>query len=141
MDLKKLISSSKTVDIEYPGVPGLTLTLQYLGKDQLRKLRDRCTTNKFDRKTRQLKEELDQELFVKEFASAAIKGWEGLTMEKLSHLVPMEYSSQDSSKPIPYTVDNAIVLIENSSELDSWLNDTVFDLENFRKGTAKRVIR
>lgn len=140
MDLKKLIISSKKLDIEYPGIPGLTLTLQYLGKDQLRKLRDRCTTNKFDRKTRQIKEELDQELFLKEFAAAAVKGWKGLTMEKLSHLVPLDYSEDKKDEVVPYTVDNAVILLENSSELDTWLNDTVFDLENFRTGSVRNPV-
>jgi hypothetical protein len=31
-----------------------------------------------------------------------------------------------------YTPDNAQVLVENSSEFDNWLNEVVFDLENFR---------
>ena len=31
-----------------------------------------------------------------------------------------------------YTFDNALVLVENSSEFDNWLNEVVFDLENFR---------
>ena len=29
-------------------------------------------------------------------------------------------------------MDNALQLVENSSEFDNWLNEVVFDLENFR---------
>ena len=31
-----------------------------------------------------------------------------------------------------YTADNALILVENSGEFDNWLNEVVFDLENFR---------
>ena len=31
-----------------------------------------------------------------------------------------------------HTLENALVLVENSSEFDNWLNEVVFDLENFR---------
>jgi hypothetical protein len=33
-----------------------------------------------------------------------------------------------------YTSENAEVLVENSAEFDNWLNEVVFDLENFRGG-------
>ena len=31
-----------------------------------------------------------------------------------------------------YSEENAQTLVENSSEFDNWLNEVVFDLENFR---------
>jgi hypothetical protein len=31
-----------------------------------------------------------------------------------------------------FSLENAKVLVENSSEFDNWLNEVVFDLENFR---------
>ena len=31
-----------------------------------------------------------------------------------------------------FSEDNAQVLVENSTEFDNWLNEVVFDLENFR---------
>jgi len=34
-----------------------------------------------------------------------------------------------------YSYENAKVLVENSSEFDNWLNEVVFDLENFRSGS------
>jgi hypothetical protein len=40
--------------------------------------------------------------------------------------------NQDTSTLLEYTEDNALLLVENSSEFDNWLNEVVFDLENFR---------
>ena len=31
-----------------------------------------------------------------------------------------------------FSEENAQLLVENSSEFDNWLNEVVFDLENFR---------
>ena len=33
---------------------------------------------------------------------------------------------------LDYSVENAQQLVENSSEFDNWLNEVVFDLDNFR---------
>ena len=38
-----------------------------------------------------------------------------------------------------YSTDNAEVLVENSTEFDNWLNEVVFDLENFRSKEPKKV--
>jgi hypothetical protein len=47
----------------------------------------------------------------------------------------VDLSKVDPDKELPYTEDNAKLLITNSSEFDTWVNDTVFDLENFRSRT------
>jgi len=43
----------------------------------------------------------------------------------------------DPNKELPYSQENAKLLISNSSEFDTWVNDTVFDLDNFRTRTAR----
>jgi len=63
MDLAKLIVPISTTEVEYPGCPGFVVELAYLTKDELMKLRDKCTSQKLDRKTRQMKEEVDSDLF------------------------------------------------------------------------------
>ena len=40
-----------------------------------------------------------------------------------------------------YSKDNAEVLVTNSSEFDTWLNEVVFDLDNFRTGTKGPSLR
>jgi hypothetical protein len=41
-------------------------------------------------------------------------------------------TDKDASEEVPYSIDNAEVLVANSAEFDTWLNEVVFDLENFR---------
>jgi len=89
---------------------------------------------KFDRKTRQVVESLDEDKFVKEFTSSTIKNWKGLTLEHLETLLLINTEGQDMSKEVEYTSDNAEILVSSSNEFDSWLNEVVFDLDNFRLG-------
>ena len=70
MDLKQLLVDSKTTWVEFPGLEGFEVELANLSRKELVNLRKRCTTNKFNRKTRGFEETLDEEKFVKEFTSA-----------------------------------------------------------------------
>ena len=75
----------------------------------------------------------------KEFSSATIKGWKGLKLKYLEDLILVDLSGQDPESEMNYSTDNAEVLVENSTEFDNWLNEVVFDLENFRSKEPKKV--
>ena len=51
----------------------------------------------------------------------------------------VDLKGQDE-KLMEYSQENARVLVENSNEFDNWLNEVVFDLENFRSGSQGKVI-
>ena len=135
MELKKLMVDSKSVWVDFPGLPGFSVEVANLSRKELTGLRKRCTTQKFDRKTRQLMEHLDEDKFVSEFAQASVKNWKGLTVEHLETLLLINTENQDVSAEVDYTQENAEVLVTNSSEFDTWLNEVVFDLDNVRTGT------
>ena len=132
MELKKLMVDSKAVWIDFPGLSGFSVEVANLSRKELTALRKRCTAQKFDRKSRQLMETLDEDKFVVEFSEASIKNWKGLTVEHLETLILIDTDGQDPKTEIEYTKENAEVLVSNSSEFDTWLNEVVFDLENFR---------
>ena len=126
---------SKAVWIDFPGLAGFSVEVANLSRKELTALRKRCTSQKFDRKTRQLVENLDEEKFVSEFAEASVKNWKGLTVEHLETLLLIDTEGQEPSAEVSYSKENAEVLVTNSSEFDTWLNEVVFDLDNFRTGT------
>jgi hypothetical protein len=132
MELKKLMVDTKEVWMDFPGLNGFKVKIANLARKELVSLRKRCTVQKFDRKLRQIMETLDEEKFVEEFAKATIKDWKGLTLEHLETLVLVDISSKDASEEVEYTKENAQVLVSESTEFDSWLNEVVFDLDNFR---------
>jgi hypothetical protein len=132
MELKNLLVDSKTTWVEFPGLEQFEVELANLSRKELVALRKKCTTNKFNRKTRAFEETLDDEKFVKEFAKATVKGWKGLQIGFLEDLLLVDLKGQNPETEMEYTEENALLLVENSSEFDNWLNEVVFDLENFR---------
>ena len=132
MELKNLLVATKTTWVEFPGLDGFEVELANLSRKELLALRKRCTQNKFNRKTRGFEETLDDEKFVKEITEATVKGWKGLKLKYLEDLVLVDLKGQDTEIELDYTEDNAKQLVDNSSEFDNWLNEVVFDLDNFR---------
>ena len=132
MDLKSLLVDSKTTWVEFPGLDGFEVELANLSRKELVNLRKRCTTNKFNRKTRQFEDELNDDKFVIEFTKATVKNWKGFKLEYLHDLLLVDLKGQNPETELEYTEENALQLVENSSEFDNWLNEVVFDLDNFR---------
>ena len=139
MELKSLLVDSKTTWVEFPGLDGFEVELANLSRKELIALRKRCTSNKFNRKTRAFEEVLDDDKFIKEFTNATVKGWKGLKLAYLEDLVLVELGSNDPDKEMDYNSDNAQVLVENSNEFDNWLNEVVFDLEHFRSAEQAKA--
>ena len=132
MELKSLLVDTKTVWVEFPGLDEFEVELANLSRKELVALRKKCTQNKFNRKTRAFEESLDDDKFVKEFSMATVKGWKGLKLEYLEDLLLVDLSGQDPQKELDFSEENALQLVENSTEFDNWLNEVVFDLDNFR---------
>ena len=139
MELKSLLVDSKTTWVEFPGLDDFEVELAHLSRKELIALRKRCTQNKFNRKTRAFEEVLDDDKFLEFFTKATVKGWKGLKLKYLEDLVLVEIGSNDPDKEMEYTIENAIVLVENSNEFDNWLNEVVFDLENFRSAEQAKI--
>ena len=132
MELKSLLVDSKTSWVEFPGLEGFEVELANLSRKELQNIRKNCIQNKFNRKTRQFEENLDDEKFVKEFAEKTVKNWKGLKLKYLEDLILVDLQGQDVEMEMDFTQENSQLLVENSSEFDNWLNEVVFDLENFR---------
>ena len=64
-------------------------------------------TTKFDKKTRQPEETLDEEKFIVEYCKAVIKGWSGLKYRYLEELLLVDVGDLDPDDTLPYTQDNA----------------------------------
>lgn len=137
MKLTDLMVDTKSAWVEFPGCDGLEVEIVNLSRKELISLRKRCVHTKFDRKTRQPEEVLDEDKFVREFTQATIKGWKGFKLKYLEDLLLVDLKNNDPETELPYDLEQAQVLIQNSTEFDTWVNEVVFDLDNFRN-TADR---
>jgi len=123
---------TKAVRVDFPGLPGFEVEVANLSRKELNGIRKKCTTTKFDRKTRQAVETLDEEKFVIEFTHGVVKNWKGLTLEHLETLLLVDIDGKDPKQELEYSSENAETLVSSSTEFDTWLNEVVFDLDNFR---------
>lgn len=140
MQLKNLIIDSKSAWVDFAGLPGFSVEVVNLSRKELQGLRKKCVTQKLDRKTRMMEEVLDEEKFVECFTASTIKNWKGLTLEHLETLLLIDTNNKDMSQEVEYSDENAQILVSQSAEFDTWLNEVVFDLDNFRTGTETGAV-
>lgn len=126
--------NTKAVWVDFPGLSGFKVEVANLSRKELTGLRKKCTGQKFDRKSRAVVETLDEEKFVSEFTRSVVKNWKGLKLAHLETLLLIDMDGQDPEKELEFSEDNAETLVSSSTEFDTWLNEVVFDLDNFRSG-------
>ena len=131
ISLKSLLAPSKTVEFEYPGMEDFKIKLTYLAREELLKLRNKCVTNKFNKKTRAYEEEFDADKFLPQYIKAVIKGWTGLKYKYLEELLLVDTSGVEDEDCLEFTEENCEVLIKNSNDFNTWVTEQVGDLENF----------
>jgi hypothetical protein len=129
--IQSMMAKETIVEVEYPDIEGFVLQLQYLGRDDLTKIRNQCLSYKFSKQTRQREEVVDNDKFIEVYAQKAIKGWTGLKIKDLPKLLPVDISDKVGSKDIPYTEEEALDLIRNSTVFDQFITDAMNDYEQF----------
>lgn len=138
ISLQSLLTPQKVVEIDYPGYEGFKLQVAFLSREEIIKIRKRCTVTKFDKRSRQPIDELDEELFLKSYVSAVVKGWTGLKFKFLQELMLVDLSGvQDLEAELEYNEENALVLLKNSSEVDGFITEVTGDLANFTKYSSR----
>lgn len=129
LSLKTLLVPSKSVQVEYPGMPGFVVDLAFLSRETLLSIRKKSTKTTF--KNRQAAEEFNEDLFLQLYVENAVKGWSGFKLSYLEQLAPVDLSGQDLNNTLEYTPENALYLMKNSSNFDAFVSEQVTDLGNF----------
>jgi len=113
--LSDLLTPTKTATVDFPGYEGFEVQLTYLAREEMLKLRKKAVSMKINRRTR-------------------IKNWKGLKMKYLVQLIPVDEDKiSDMEAELPFSLENAEVLMQNSNDFDSWITEVVGDLANFTK--------
>ena len=131
VSLASLMTASKTVSVDFPGYTGFSVDLCYLAREELLKLRKKCVKTKWDKKTHQPIEELDEEKFLVEYTKGVIKGWTGLKYRYLEELLLVDIGDLDPEDELPFTQENSELLMRNAASFDTWVTETSGELENF----------
>jgi hypothetical protein len=134
ISLKTLLVPSKSVTVEYPGMPGFEVDVCFLSRETLQSIRKKATKTSF--KNRQPVEDLNDDLFLELYVKASIKGWKGLKLSYLEQLAPVDVSKEDSDSELDYSEENALMLMKASTNFDAFVSEQVTDLGNFSKNKA-----
>ncbi len=129
--IASLHAQETTIEVEYQEIDGFVISLVYLNRDDLMKIRNRSLTYKFNKRTRQREEEIDNDKFLDEYTKKAIKGWKGLFVKDLPQLLPIDMTNADASEEITYNEVEALELIKNSTVFDQFITDAMQDYEQF----------
>lgn len=134
ISLSSLLVPSKAVDVDYPGLDGLKISVAFLAREELVKLRKKATRTTL--KSRVPTETLDEELFLKLYVESTVKGWTGFKYKYLQDLLLVDLSTiKDPEAFLGFTLENALVLMKGSTEFDSFISETVNDLSVFTKAS------
>lgn len=136
-----LIAKETETWVEFPEIDGFEIHLVYLTREDLMKIRNRALTYKFNKRTRQREEDVDNDKFLEAYAERAIKGWKGLKVKHLPVLLPVDISSLDGDENVDYTEDDALDLLKNSTIFDQFITDCMNDFEQFSKKKQEEDVK
>jgi len=135
--IRNLVAKETTTWVDFPDIDGFQVNLRYLTREDLMKIRNQSLTYKFNKRTRQREEEIDNDKFLDHYAEKAIVGWKGLKVKHLPVLLPVDISSMDANENIDYSEEEALELLRSSTVFDQFVTDAMNDFEQFSKQKAE----
>lgn len=131
--LSTVMAKHKTAELEYAGLPGFFVTLAYMTRDTMLKLRKDSTKVVF-KPGQGATEEFNPDVFLKEYVKSAILGWRGLKYEYIQNLVPTDDELDiPGDLELEFSLDEALALMKGSTDFDTWVTSNVNALSNFQK--------
>lgn len=135
MELKSLLVKNANISVEYPDpeFEGLNLTVAYADKDTMKDVRKQCVTHVYNKKTRGMEESIDEDKFVAAYVGLVLKGWAGFKYKYLKELLPVDLTEVNPEDLLEYSIDNAVMLMQNSTSFEAVVGDLVSDISAFSK--------
>lgn len=131
--------TEKVTEVEFPDIDGFKVQLCYVGRDRMMKIRNQALVYKFNKRTRQREEEVDNDKFLEAYAEAVIKGWNGLTVKGLSTLLPIDTAGADPKEIVDYSQEDALLLLKNSTIFDQFVTDSLNNFEVFERESKEQA--
>lgn len=139
MDIKKILKENRqqmTIWINFQDI--FKLELIYTDRQELMRMLERCKRRVWENH-RQV-ENFNDDRFNGELA-AKIADWRGLTLSKLADLTNIELDGSDPDIPIPCTEENKVALMEEIYGLNSFVRDTIMDIQLFRQKMLESEVK
>ncbi|WWS25072.1 hypothetical protein vBKpnAMK6_00118 [Klebsiella phage vB_Kpn_AM_K6] len=130
INLKDIALDTKQITVAYPGLPHFKLKVNYVSRKLSKKILEAAQETQFVNGIA-VKVQNDDK-FAEEFVKVAIEGWEGLTVADVEKLMLIDVPEDRLGDKVEFSIDNAVMLVRNSSAFETWMNSTVFHLDTFR---------
>lgn len=159
-DAIKVASETKRVrEFQFPFIPGFYVSVAYASKFILNQIREIAREPVVNPRRGGVEEErLNDDKLRKEYAREIIKNWRGLTLTKLSKLIPgIEFTADQlkeifpdektetekdllalRNKEIPYSPLLGKQLMDSSIEFEGWIVDMSGNIENYSAITLQK---
>lgn len=129
INLRDMVLETKQIEAPYPGMDHFKVKLNYIPRKKTREIMEAS------RKTEWVNgvaiQVQDEEKLLENFVTEAIAGWTGLTIGDVEKLLLIDTDATPET-PVEFSLDNAMLMVRNSSSFDTWLNNTVYSLDSFR---------
>lgn len=133
--------NDKIIEVEFPDSDNFYVSLAYLSREKLVKIRNRSLVIKFNKRSRQREEEVDNDKFLEEYSREVVKGWRGLTIRELARIMPIETAGANLDQEVPYTEEDALALLQGSPIFDQFVTDCMNDFEIFERDKADEQVK
>ena len=114
---------------------GLKFNLCYMTKAALNRIVNASIVQKYVEAKKSRQPQLDNDLFLPQFCSQVVEGWEGATLRVLSGLAPLNTSGltkEQLDAPYPFSQESLLFLVKTSYDLDEFLQASAVDVKLFR---------
>jgi len=139
--LKSMLVKDTTIWVDFPDIPEFEINLRFISREDLLKIRNASLTYKFNKRTRQREEEVDNAKFLVNYAEKAITDWRGLRIKHLPLLLPVDITGMNGEELVEYSVEDAADLLTNSPVFDQFVTDTLSDFEQFSRKKAEDDVK
>jgi len=145
LSLSKLVDSKRENEGEWfqYGDTTFHVKLAFYTREKITDLLNSARIKKPDpRNPRNFTEELDNDKFRNAFVPKIIKDWRGLTLKVLSTLVVIDYEGEENEEAeLPYSNEEALLLVAKSAAFDSWVTGMCADVEAFNKAKKENALK
>jgi len=149
----------QTEEFRYPYVEEFYVEISFASRFALNQIRQLAAESFTDRRTQTREERLDDEKLQLGYAQRIVKGWRGLTVEKLNSFIPgtvdeaiTQYELAKKANPeleiptvaeirateVMYSVETAASILSNSVDFMSWVVETAGESKHYSKVASKK---
>lgn len=130
--IRKAGKAQRTGEFKFKLIEGFYATIAFASKFVMNQIREASIVTETNLRTNVIEETFDNDKLQEQYTLHLLKGWRGLTGQKLKNVIPgIGVADEDLEKEIPYDREIALALMEVSTEFENWVVGIATTVKNF----------